>query len=74
MLTEISKSNSMKIGLSRSRVVSCLQTDGRKDEVLLTVAAQGYGHKNRNICSFSSPNTHVDELRGTLQERTDMNA
>jgi hypothetical protein len=39
----------------------------------LTVVVQGYRHKNRNICSFSSHNTHVDELRGILQERTGMN-
>lgn len=39
----------------------------------LTVAVQGYKHKNRNICSFSSHNTHVDELLGILQERTDVN-
>jgi len=42
-------------------------------EHTLTVAVQGHRHKNRNICSFSSHNTHVDELRGILQERTGMN-
>jgi hypothetical protein len=40
---------------------------------LLTVAAQGYKHKNRITCSFSSHNTHMDELCGILHERTNMN-
>jgi hypothetical protein len=64
----------MKMGLSRSKVVSCVQTDGRKDEALFSpVAVHGYRHRNRTICSFSFHNTHVDELRGILQEHTGMN-
>lgn len=38
-----------------------------------TVVEHIYKRKNRTICSFSSHNTHVDELRGIFQERTDMN-
>jgi hypothetical protein len=63
----------MKICFNVLELFHAYKRKEERTEHSLTVAVKGYKHKNRTICSFSSHNTHVDELRGILQERTDMN-